>query len=88
MVCIRFLQSVCGGSASIFYTALKRTYSLVSFATYPTAEFSHMDVTYQINAGGVHDEAVWKYYFPDFYKWVVGKMPAHVLEKESDLKIG
>ena len=50
-------------------------------------QYPHMDVTYQIDAAGVHDEAVWKNYFPDFYKWVVGKKPAIILEIESDIVI-
>ena len=45
------------------------------------------DVTYQLDAGGVHDEAVWKNYFPNFYKWFTGKKPAEILEQESHLKI-
>jgi predicted alpha/beta superfamily hydrolase len=29
------------------------------------------DVSYQLDAGGVHDEAVWKRYFPHLYKWFI-----------------
>ena len=73
-----------------FYAGAQETETLVAevatmvkiFRQYP-----HMDVTYQIDAAGIHDEAVWKNYFPDFYKWIVGKKPAHVLEKESDIRI-
>lgn len=50
-------------------------------------QYPHLDVTYQIDAMGVHDEAVWKNYFPGFYKWVVGIKPAVVLEQESHIKI-
>ena len=73
-----------------FYAGAQETETLVAevatmvkiFRQYP-----HMDVTYQIDVAGVHDEAVWKNYFPDFYKWVVGKKPAIVLEIESDIII-
>ena len=47
----------------------------------------HAHVTYQLDAGGVHDEAVWKNYFPNFYKWFIGEKSPHVLEEESHLKI-
>ncbi len=50
-------------------------------------QYPYMDITYQIDAGGVHDEAVWKNYFPEFYKWIIGQKPAEILEKESDIKI-
>jgi predicted alpha/beta superfamily hydrolase len=46
-----------------------------------------LDVTYQIDGGGIHDEAVWKNYFTEFYKWIVGKKSAEVIEEGSDLKI-
>lgn len=45
------------------------------------------DVTYQLDATGTHDEAVWKNYFPNFYKWFVGEKPAEVLETESDIRV-
>ena len=50
-------------------------------------QYHYMDITYQIDAGGIHDEAVWKNYFPEFYKWIIGQKPAEILEKESDIKI-
>jgi predicted alpha/beta superfamily hydrolase len=50
-------------------------------------QYPHLDITYQIDAKGVHEETVWKSYFPEFYKWVVGIKPAKVLEQESDIKI-
>ena len=50
-------------------------------------QYPYMDITYQIDAGGVHDEAVWKNYFPEFYKWIIGQKSAQILEKESDIKI-
>jgi predicted alpha/beta superfamily hydrolase len=46
-----------------------------------------VDVTYQLDAGGVHDESVWKNYFPNFYKWFVGHKPAEQLEQESHITI-
>jgi metallo-beta-lactamase class B len=45
------------------------------------------DITYQLDAGGVHDEAIWKNYFPNFYKWFIGKKSAEQLEQESHIKI-
>ena len=73
-----------------FYAGAQETETLVAevativkiFRNYP-----HLDVTYQIDGNGVHDEAVWKDYFPNFYKWIVGKKPAVLLESESDLRI-
>lgn len=73
-----------------FYAGAQETETLVAevatmvkiFRQYP-----YMDVTYQIDAEGIHDEAVWKNYFPNFYKWIVGKKPAQALEAESHLKI-
>lgn len=50
-------------------------------------ESPNAEVTYQLDAGGVHDEAVWRNYFPNFYKWFTGKKPARVLENESQIKI-
>lgn len=50
-------------------------------------ESSAADVTYQLDKSGVHDEAVWKNYFPELYRWLVGKKPAQLLEMESDIKI-
>jgi len=50
-------------------------------------ESPRADVTYQIDAGGIHDEAVWKNYFPNFYKWFTGKKPPEILETESHIKI-
>lgn len=46
-----------------------------------------VDVTYQLDAGGIHDEAVWKNYFPNFYKWFTGEKPAEALEQESHIKV-
>lgn len=50
-------------------------------------QYSHLDVTYQIDAGGIHDEMVWKNYFPQFYKWITGQKAAEHLEAESDINI-
>ena len=50
-------------------------------------QYHYMDITYQIDAGGIHDEAVWKNYFPEFFKWIVGKKTAEILEKESEIEI-
>jgi metallo-beta-lactamase class B len=50
-------------------------------------ESPRTDVTYQLDASGVHDEGVWRNYFPNFYKWFIGKKPAEVLENESHIKI-
>ena len=50
-------------------------------------EMPSVKVTYQIDEGGIHDEAVWKNYFPNFFKWFTGKKPAPALEDESDIKI-
>lgn len=50
-------------------------------------EYPQLDVTYQIDAAGIHDEALWKNYFPEFYKWMTGKKSAATLEWESDVKL-
>lgn len=50
-------------------------------------ETQHADVTYQLDASGVHDEAVWKNYFPNLYKWFIGKKPPEEIEEESHIKI-
>ncbi len=47
----------------------------------------HTDVTYQLDAAGVHDESVWKHYFPNLYKWFTNQKSAPDLEKESQIKI-
>ncbi|MBC7904992.1 MAG: alpha/beta hydrolase [Gemmatimonadaceae bacterium] len=46
-----------------------------------------IDVTYQIDAGGTHDEVVWKNYFPNFYKWFTGMTSAETLEEQSHLRL-
>lgn len=50
-------------------------------------EYEHLNVTYQIDSDGVHDEVLWKNYFPDFYKWFTRKKHAVVLEQASHIKI-
>ncbi|MEO7523842.1 MAG: alpha/beta hydrolase-fold protein [Ferruginibacter sp.] len=73
-----------------FYAGTRETETLVAevetmvtiFRQYP-----QMEVTYQIDAGGIHDEAVWKNYFPEFYTWLIEKKPSELLELESDIKI-
>jgi predicted alpha/beta superfamily hydrolase len=73
-----------------FYAGAQETETLVAeVATMVKIlrQYAHLDVTYQINAGGVHDEVLWKNYFPDFYKWMVGEKAAEVLEEESDVRI-
>ena len=47
----------------------------------------YMYITCQIDVEGIHDEAVQKNYFFNFYKWIVGKKPARLLEAESHFKI-
>ncbi|MEO6670567.1 MAG: hypothetical protein ABIN36_13875 [Ferruginibacter sp.] len=51
-------------------------------------QYPYMEVTYQIDSGGIHDEVVWKNYFPEFYAWLIGKKPAALVEMESDINIG
>jgi predicted alpha/beta superfamily hydrolase len=46
-----------------------------------------LHVTYQLDAGGMHDESIWKNYFPDFYKWFIRQKPAEQLEQESHITI-
>ncbi len=73
-----------------FYAGARETETLVAeVATMVTIfrQYPFMEVTYQIDSTGIHDEAVWKNYFPGFYNWFIGKKPAVILEKESDIKI-
>lgn len=46
-----------------------------------------VNVTYQIDSSGIHDEELWKNYFRYFYAWYTGIVPDHKIEKESDIKI-
>ena len=46
-----------------------------------------LEVTYQLDAAGIHDEAVWKDYFPNLYQWFIGKKAADALESESHIRI-
>lgn len=52
------------------------------FKTYPQYE-----VTYQLDSSGIHDENVWKNYFPFFYAWMVGDLHKKDVERASDIKI-
>lgn len=73
-----------------FYAGALESETMVAEVAAMVTIFRHsprVDVTYQLDAGGVHDEVVWKNYFPNFYKWFVGKKPAEVLESESHIKI-
>lgn len=47
----------------------------------------YTDVTYQIDADGIHDEQVWKKYFGGFYQWLVRKKTSAALKNESDVLI-
>ena len=47
----------------------------------------HIEVTYQLDSGGIHDEIVWNHYFPNLYKWFTGLKPAEVVEGESHIRI-
>ena len=49
--------------------------------------FPQVEVTYQIDIEGVHDEAIWKNYFSEFYKWITNIKTADGIEGESDVKI-
>ena len=48
---------------------------------------NQVDVTYQIDSDGMHDEALWKNYFTEFYKWIIGKKSKEKIEEHSHLKI-
>jgi len=50
-------------------------------------ESPQLEVAYQLDASGMHDEAIWKNYFPEFYQWFVRKKSTWVLERASDIKI-
>lgn len=73
-----------------FYAGAQESETMVSeVATMVTImrNCNYTDVTYQIDADGIHDEAVWKNYFPGFYKWIVGEKSSIEMETESDVKI-
>ena len=50
-------------------------------------EFPQYDVTYQLDSGGIHDENVWKNYFPFFYEWMAGNLRNREVEQAGDIKI-
>lgn len=50
-------------------------------------EYSCIDCTYELDATGIHDETVWRNYFPNFYNWFRGLVSGDELQKRSDIKV-
>lgn len=50
-------------------------------------EIPHINVTYQLDVEGIHDEEVWKNYFPNLYKWFTNEKSPDVIEAESHIRV-
>lgn len=73
-----------------FYAGARESESMVAEIAAMVLLFKSLplfDVTYQIYIEGIHDEFLWQRYFPFFYKWLIGDVPTHVIEKVSDITI-